>query len=150
MRLLAPLAIALLVSCSSGSDLIDSRTLRCGPGEALEIAAGIDARELSDDPIDQRFDLIVEVSNNSHEDVTVTSIRVEQPLHENARFIIENSYRQFDQVIEEGKDHTFRLPMIGRGVGLRGTRTPTAHAFELNVTVVLSNGDSYRCPFGFG
>lgn len=150
MRLIALVAAALLAGCASDG-LIDQRTLGCGPGEALSFEAGIDNATFRETGSSQNFELIVAVSNNSHEDVYVTNIRAEQTRADNAVFRVENAYRKYDQLIEEGDDHTFRLPMTSvRSGTARATGSPDRdHFFELVVTVTLSNGDSYRCPFGF-
>lgn len=148
MRLAAPLLLALLLpACSSSTDLIDQRSLGCDPGQDVSIQAGLNgAREqgMGSD----RLDVVVEVSNNSHDEVTVTFVRVDQGNAGEAPYRIENSYRRFDQVIPEGEDHTFELPTTGRINPQSSTRSiSSSQGIEMIVTVGLSNGDSYRCVF---
>ena len=152
MKLIAPFAIAFLVSCSSATDVIDKRFLDCSPGQDISIMAGFDKPPGETVGVDDRFELLVSVSNNSNGEITVTSIRGEQSHTDTARYRIENTFRRFDQVIEEGKDHTFRLPMSGRPV----YRDPSVRevgsssGLQMIVSVSLSNGDSYRCAFEMG
>lgn len=147
MRAFAILATALVLSCASATGVIDSRTLDCSPGQDVSIEAGFDG-ELRAERAESYFDLVVRVSNNSHRDVTVGRIRAEQRSPELSRYHVAAAYRQFDQEIEEGKDHTFRLPVTGRpAVSGRALSPARSAAVEMTVTVALSNGDSYRCLF---
>jgi hypothetical protein len=153
MKTVALLAIAFaFVSCASSDGIIDERLLDCGPGQAISIEAGLDSQfRLHEDGTEDRLDLIVEVSNNSNGDVTVKAIRAEQQHADDASYRFDSGYRKFDQVIEEGKDFTFHLPLSGRGV----FRDPNVQRYgdrglELVVTVILANGDSHRCLFVVG
>ena len=152
MKRTSLLAILMLTACSSATDVIDERTLRCDAGQDIEVLAGIDSpRPLSSDGTEDRFDLMVEVANNSHEDVTVKTLRVDQIAAHTTPYRISGYGRGFNQLIEQGKDHLFRLPVTGRAY--RMTREDViggSSGLEISVTVVLSNGDSYRCPFAIG
>jgi hypothetical protein len=152
MKLIALFAIAFLVSCaSSPTDVIDERFLDCSPGQDISIMAGFDQPVGGENvDIDDRFDLLVQVSNNSHGEVTVATIRAEQSHTDSARYRIQSSFRRFDQVVEEGKDHTFHLPMTGRMVAGDPRMRELGRSsggLQMVVTVALSNGDSYRCSF---
>lgn len=149
MKTIALLAIALLTACAS-KDLIENRSLDCASGQDIEVQVGYEGAGSSLGNED-RFEMLVEVANNSDDDLTVASIRVEQPSDTNATYRIDSSFRKFDQVIEEGKDHVFRLPVTGRELPRRDTRTvTTAAASRIFVHVHLTNGDSYRCSFDVG
>lgn len=147
MRIRALFAIALLTACGTATDVIDERNLGCESGQDISIMAGLDARMLGERDEDQ-FDLMVEVSNNSHEEVTVDFIRAQQAAAESSAYRVDTGYRRFGEVIPEGKHHTFRLPMTGRRAERTRERVIAAdRGVELTVTVALSNGDSYRCHF---
>ena len=146
-RIASAAALTLLLSCATSDGVIDQRTLECTSGQDVSIDAGFDGRIGTMEGADDRFDLVVEVSNNSHEEVTVSYIRADQMDRRNARYAVDRSYRKFDQVIEEGKDHAFRLPMTGRALRYDPNQVSFGQAPELAVTVALSNGDSYRCFF---
>lgn len=153
MKPAAPFALALLLlACTSATDVIDTRTLDCSPGQDLSIMAGMGGQGAQEQSMDDRIEVLVDVGNNSDDEVTVSFIRIEQSMPEDATFRIENSYRKFNQVIPEGEDHTFQLPTRGRYVYQDPRRVIGASAsqgLEVVVTVGLTNGDSYRCPFAF-
>ena len=150
MKVIAAVALVLLVSCSSSTDLIDQRNLDCESGHDVSIAAGLDAPLLHEDGREDRFKVLVEVSNNSHEDVIVKSVRVDQRTDESTTYMVDRGYGQYDQVIAPGKDYTFELPVSGRSArrSSRSLNEPTA--IELGVSVILANGDHYRCFFDVG
>lgn len=144
----AALAIALLLgSCASSTDVIDSRFLGCEPGQDISIMAGLNAPNLTDGATESRFMILVDISNNSHDEVTVKSIRVEQSSNQAARYVFDTGYGKYDQVIEGGKDHTFEIPVMGRIVqGVRDVRG-SGQGIDFAVSVFLTNGDQYRCSF---
>ena len=153
MKSIALIAILFLVSCASSTDVIDERNLGCGPGQDIDVMAGLDKSSLERGS-DNRVELLVNVANNSHEELTVKLIRVEQLHRDDAPVLIESAMRRFDQLLPEGKEHTFNIPLLaqvraftepsGSRVGNLGRGT------QLTVTVALSNGDSYRCEFDVG
>lgn len=147
MKAFAFALLLLAASCRSAIDL-DERTLGCESGQDLSIMAGLDGQALREGSLDNRLHYVVEVSNNSHNDVTVTVVRVDQPNVEGARYRLESGYLKADQLIEEGEAHTFRLPTTVRSIG-QSPRTviSSSQGIEMVVTVGLSNGDSYRCEF---
>jgi hypothetical protein len=150
MRSLALFAIVLLVSCASSSQgIVDERLRDCESGGDISVIVGFDNLPVGEGLGEDRFDLLVEVSNNSHAEVTVTGIRVDQQHASSARYRIDGVRQKFDDAIEEGKDRTFRLPVVGRRVLSqdRSSSVLGSSGLELVVTVTLSNGDSYRCLF---
>lgn len=148
MKCLAPFALVLLAACASSTDVIDNQIMNCDSGQDIEVRAGIggDRTRLSMDGTEDQFEILVEVANNSHEDLTVKSVKIDQHTPDVADYRIDSSWRKFDQLIEEGKDHTFRLPTRGRAQR-QAMRDLTGQGIELDVTVALTNGDSYRCQF---
>ena len=46
--------------------------------------------------VDDRFNLVVSVSNNSHGEVTVKSIRAEQSHNDTVRYRVDSSFRKFE------------------------------------------------------
>jgi hypothetical protein len=148
MKATALFAILFLTACGSSMDVIDAEAFNCDQGQDIEVRAGLD-RRIGEGAFGEQFEMLVEIANNSHEDVTVTSVRVEQTSSENAPYRFDNSYRKFDQLIEEGKDHVFHLPMTARALRSTGSVT-SSQPLELAVHVLLANGDSYRCSFDVG
>lgn len=137
-------ALALLfTACASSNEL--ERTLPCGPGQDIEVLAGIidpaAARESA-----ERVMYIVEVANNSDRDLVVSSIRVEPRTKVEG---LSGAYRQFDQTIEHGRDHRFEL--VATDVWVQppelSVRQPGDRRVEFSAVVTLSNGDAYRCSF---
>lgn len=138
------LVLALLfTACASSNDY--ERTLPCGPGQDIEVLAGIidpaAARESA-----ERVMYIVEVANNSDHDLVVSSIRVEP------RTKIEGltgAYRQFNQPIEHGQDHRFEI--VATDVWVQPpdfeARRVGDRRVEFSAFVTLSNGDAYHCSF---
>ena len=139
------LLLALLTACASPTAVIDQRSFRCGPGQDIEIRAGIF------DPTTTRegagpLTYIVEIANNSHNDVTVQTIRL-RPLSDELS-ILKPVTRTVDQLIPEGEDHVFEL--AASDVWLRSPDLDPVFArrrLEFEATVLLTNGDSYRCAF---
>jgi hypothetical protein len=146
MKTLLILALTLAAACSSSNDLIDKQFFNCASGQDISVAAGLDSAVNTEDAFDDRFAILVEVSNNSHADVTVESIRVEQIASSSARYLFDRAYRTYDQVIEPGKDHLFELATNGR-MAARSSDVRSAAPLGLDVFVTLSNGSRYRCGF---
>jgi hypothetical protein len=149
-RPLAVVALLLSAACSSGGNFVDQRSFDCAPGADISIAAGMNPTRMGPtEAFDDELTLQVEVGNNSNREVIVRSIRVEQSgREESTPYVVDSSFRQFDQVIEAGDDHLFELPMLGRG--RRQTtvnRNVTERGVVLSVRVSLANGDHYRCLF---
>lgn len=150
MKKIALLSILLLFACASSDDMTAGRAVDCAPGADLEIRAGIDrgTSALAERTNDLTF--LVEVANNSHHDVTVTSIYIQPRTYEAGRSSgIDSVSKTFDQLVEQGDDHVFRLP-VDASVALASPfddQVSRRVPYEFVVTVALSNGDRYRCPF---
>ena len=136
------LSLLLFAACASPTAVIDHRNFNCDPGQPLEIAAGYDAGE---GEMGNR-EFVVEVANNSELDVTVKQVRVEGT--ERSRWI-GAAYETKEVTIASGEDHLFRLKAslpYGQSAvqSTLGTRSAIA---EIQTTVLLTNGDAYRCLF---
>lgn len=152
MRRVLPLLLVLLsAACASKDGFVDSTVTECGPGAALGIEAGFDSTSSPSDRIDTQRTMLVQVSNNSHQEVTVKSVRVDpMQLNRDVAYELTGGARDFSQVIPEGGDHTFEIPMSSRRNTQQDPRfTGGTRVYELDVvvTVALEQADSYRCRF---
>lgn len=149
MKTTALVCLLLLAACASPTAVMDQRQLQCGPGQDVEIRAGIadpaTAREQN-----AEYMILVEVANNSHEDVTVKSVGIDPEQRDDRRPVpFERVHRAYDQLIPEGTEHVFKIPAPPASMRMRGPyELSVSEAVEFFVTVSLSNGDSYRCRFG--
>ena len=146
MKRLLIVALTLATGCSSSNDMVDRQFFNCAAGQDISVAAGLDSGLNTEDPFDDRFTILVEVSNNSHHDVTVETIRVEQIAERSSRYLFDTAYGSYDQVIEPGKDHLFELATDGR-LSTRTADVRSAGRLGLDVYVALTNGSQYRCGF---
>ncbi len=149
MRTLAVLALLVLVSCASPTAMIDERVLECGPGGDIDVMAGLASPNVVLEGTNDNFTFVVNVANNSHGEITVKTIRVEQAsMPDRAGYQLDPAARTFNHAIEEGKDHDFELPMSGRSARSQFMdRQVRRGPIEVRVFVTLTNGDSYRCAF---
>ena len=149
MKTIALLSISLLLlACASSDDFTGGRLLDCKSGEALEVRAGIDQESFERGGMGRGEILfLIEVANNSHEDVTVKSIGVSPRRTQNAPF--ENVTRAVNQDIAEGSEHLFKLPTtaFSRALPEPDSRSRGGENYEFSVHVNLTNGDSYVCHF---
>jgi hypothetical protein len=154
MKSVALLAILLVASCASDSQIRDHRSLGCESGQDIDLMVGLSKDDVSEYSTgDDRFEVLVNVSNNSHEELTVTAVRIEQTGPDRSRYQVDPVARRLDHLLPAGKEHTFHLPATGRIRGvtdLRSSLDEQATGVHLAVTVNLANGDSYRCEFDVG
>jgi hypothetical protein len=149
---IALLSIAFAASCASSSGgFVDDQAQECA--YPIEVRAGLENMPgVRQERTDDQVTLIVEVANNGNEEFTVKSIRAEQVADETARYRFDTSFGTFNELIEDGKDHVFRLKLTGRSVGfqemsrMRGSRD----VISLAVSVYLVDGRSFRCEFEVG
>jgi hypothetical protein len=146
MRLSALPALLLLAACASPAAIVDQRSFKCAPGQDISIRAVLThpsaAREAGG-PLKYQ----VEISNNSHNDVTVTYVRI-QPRGKDLDRLDESVSRSFDQLIPAGEDHLFEIPateawVLSPDFGQR----LEARRVRFVARVSLANGDSYQCEF---
>jgi hypothetical protein len=142
------LALVVLAACASPTAVIDQRSFNCGPGQDLEIRAGLEDPLRGEAAALGQLTFLVEVANNGSTDVTVKSINVEPRMRGDVE--MRGVTRDFDQTIAEAEEHVFRLPATDFGTVIRGDATTLPRAFEFLVVVRLTNGDVYRCPFSAG
>lgn len=147
MKPIALLPICLvLFACASSDDVSGGRTLDCRSGQALEVRAGIDQEAFDQGRnISGTIEFLVEVANNSHEDVTVKTLTIRPISLQRAAF--QNVTRTVNQEIPEGTEHLFELPAptFSRLPGRDQNFDPDA--FDFSVFLSLTNGDSYLCHF---
>lgn len=136
----------LLAACASPTAVLDKRAFPCGPGRDIEIRAGIDDGTITKE-VGGELQYLVEVANNSHNDVTVKSIRI-QPIRQDVEEI-DAASKTFDQLIPEGEDHVFEIPTgeLSRSTHFDRKILGGTSRVEFSVRVELSNGDSYHCAF---
>jgi len=145
--LLLPLVLLTAACASSSPDfgMPETRVLDCD--NEVEIRAGFQGPGTQMERIDDRVTTVIDVANNSHREIAVKWIRIEQVMMDSAPYRLENGYRTFNQPIAEGEDHQFEIPMTGRGVRDRSGRSLHSNDLTLAVTVSLESGESYRCQF---
>ena len=149
MKQASVLMALLLAACASPTAVIDKHAFRCGPGQDIEVRAGIDDGTIINREDHGEMKYLVEVANNSHNDVTVTQIRID-PMRDKREEVpnVHSASKVFDQLVPEGEDHLFEIPI--------GSWSTTTHfdrkleggsRLEFLVRVSLANGDSYHCSF---
>lgn len=151
MKVTALLSVLLLsAACASNDGFVRDTVKTCQPGADLEIQAGIDAGAPNNERFDDQIDMIVEVSNNSHEDVTVKTIRVDPSHADSGRVDVVGGSKEVDEDVPEAQSKMFEIPITVRRRGVLGPQSPsrvTAQWVDFAVTVVLSDGEAYRCSF---
>lgn len=139
--------LLLLAGCASSDGLIDKRVLDCGPGQDVTIGVAMNTPRIGLEGPDDRLTTMIEVSNNSHEDIVVNAIRVEaSDPSRRSRYTVDRSYRKFDKTVAAGDAETFELPTTGRAV-MQPDTVAYENTLQLLVSVYLANGDQYRCGF---
>lgn len=144
--------LVLCFACSSSTKLDDREVFDCQPGRDIEIMAGIEGVKgrASINP-GEELAFLVEVANNSHEDVIVDAIRIEPSADSRGTSELDPVYQSVSYELAAGKEHLFRFPARRRLNPTMDSRESTRNSFsrapEMTVTVLLKNGDAYRCPF---
>lgn len=152
MKTLAFVFLTLLFAgCASSRNAGAVR--QCGPGEDLEIRAGLAPHE--ETRAESRLIFLVEVANNSHRDVTVHTVAVDPRTSEPRRrgqLTPQRVTLQFNQLIEDGDDHVFRLPSAPVSDFPSSFDEPFAGLSvpDFLVSVSLTTGETYRCVFAAG
>jgi hypothetical protein len=147
-------AIALLLllsaACASSNDGFISDDVKvCGPGSLVTIEAGWDTQSLGPNDVGgDRLTMLVRVSNNSSEEITVKFVRVDPMLMDrDTAYEIDGGARDVNQSIAEGETSTFEIPMMSRRSMQNRTTGVRASGVDVAVTVVLDTKESYRCRF---
>ena len=157
MKTIALLGTVLLslAACSSSNKIVDHTTFDCGSGQALDIVAALDMPSMRSRPGGDfggdRAKLIVNVFNNSHGDITVKNISVEQIVDPQTTYAFDRGNLNVDETIADGEEHTFEVPMTARGMNTPDLTSPRerdrASEMVMAVRVTLSTGDQYLCRY---
>ena len=154
MKLSAPLlAILFLTACASSNDgFVDDSVHTCAQsGQLIEIEAGLAMPGAGLEQFSGNAIAHVQLSNNSDDDVTVKSIRVDPRLNGAVDYELQQGYLEVNALLKEAESEQYEIPLMVRDRGafgddprLQTTRSTTA---DLAVMVVLANGETYRCQF---
>lgn len=134
-------------ACASPTAVIDQHTIKCGPGQDIGVEAGLDdgTSGRAMEQTGQR-EYLVQVTNNSHDEVTVKSVRVDPGDHGQTSFDVVT--KVFNHTIAENDEFLFHLPINATWTREMIERHPTSGwPLQLSVAVALTNGDTYRCDF---
>lgn len=147
MKRAAFLLTLMLASCASSDGFIDETSQQCEPGQPVFIELGVDLSRASRlEGVDDQITILVQISNNSHEEITVLRVATDQAFDNSAYYRVEPQSRRFNQTIAGGEQHVFELPTTGRLLArpqeLRYSQPPV-----LGVRVRLANGDEYHCRY---
>lgn len=149
----ALLPLFLLVAACASKDQFGIATQHflsdCQHGD-VEITVGLGGTGTTGEDRNDPLTYNVEVANNARKDIVVKAIRVEARPSETITYRLDNSYRQFNQLIAENDDHLFELPTTGHGAPDRTQGQGQRYgqdALEVTVTVTLEGGDEYRCRY---
>ena len=144
MRAMRWLAAVLVLSACSSSGIV-SQEIEGGPGQAITVGiANVEVNELSTDRQGVReYDIEVEVRNNSDLPETVTRITIKSD--GSGPFQVQPSSQTFNEIIDPGKDHLFKVRV--RGQLVRDFQFEERKVVELRCIVSLANGDSYYYTF---
>jgi hypothetical protein len=147
-RAILLLSLLLAAACASNDGFVKDNS-SCGPGEPIAIEAGWDTQTSPmERSVDNRMTLLVRVSNNSDEDITVKAIRADpMTAFRDTAYEIERGSQDFNTLIAEGDDSTFEIPMTSRRRMQDRTTGVRASGVDVTVTVVLDSEKTVRCPF---
>ena len=145
MKWLAALSLIVFGACAS-SDFIERKGLDCSTGE-VDARVGFAGPGTHMDKVEDRLSVSVEVANNSHRDIVVKWVRVEQIRNSNTEYFLDNGYGTFNETIPEAGDHVFELPTRGRAEPNLSRRTQPESQLQLLVSFGLESGETYRCRF---
>jgi hypothetical protein len=149
MKSLTPLILLTFLSCASSDGFVGESTHQCSPGDPIEINVGFEgASAPNQDLVDDRVTLLVEIANNSDEDIVVESVRVDpqSPMSGQQRYELVGGSISPRRTIAEADAFLFRVPMTARRTDARAPRGFSGVA-EVAVTVTLEGGTRYRCRY---
>ena len=140
-----PALLLILAGCASGVST-DSRILAGAPGAPISV--DVDDVENSSMPADnagsRNYVIHVEVSNDSNQVQSVRQIRIVQ-LFGNYSLMMDTAVRDFDEMIDPGKDHEFAVPVQARPV--KSIQGQNSNRMGFRVVVTLATGDAYDYDF---
>lgn len=143
----------LLSSCATNDGFVANDVRQCEPGDPVEIAAGVLQPDVM---MDGRLTVLIEVANNSDEDITVDMIRIDghnafsqQQQQQRIQYDFQGASRDFDQEIKEGEDARFEVPVTVRLRNMDDAQLARGVTFAVDaaVTVKLTDGSASRCAF---
>lgn len=147
MKALAALSLLLLAACASSDGFEGGGLSECGGESLIDVRVGIAAPPVQWERTDDRLMMYVEVSNNSSNDIVVKSVRIEQTHAETSAYNLDEGYASFNETIAEADDHTFEVPMTGRGMRGINDRRETGSGLNVTASVMLEDGRTLRCRF---
>jgi hypothetical protein len=147
-RAIVLLSLLLCAACASNDGFV-KQVESCGPGAPVGVEAGWDTQTTTvERGLSDRMTLLVRVSNNSDEDITVKAIRADpNAMDRETMYEIERGSRDFNTLIAEGDDSTFEIPMMSRRRMQDRTTGVKASGVDVAVTVLLDSEKSVRCVF---
>ena len=138
--------VALLFLACASSDGLVQNAIEGGAGQ--DIAVGIvdvDQPLLTTDQEGTReYTVHFEITNMTRAPLTVSRISI-RPSPIDQPFRVQESTRSFNEMIDGGAEHVFKMPLRGRLVG--GFQPEQRRVVEFQVIVSLTNGDSYFYTF---
>lgn len=147
MKAAVCVAAILLAGCASRDGFIDRQSIECASGQPISIQLGADfSRTARMERSDDQFPVLILVSNNSHDEITVSRIGFEQAFARGDSYQIDGQSRSFTETIPAGEQHVFEIPTTGRAL-TRWDDYRRAQPPVVTVRVALANGDEYRCGF---
>lgn len=149
MKSLAPLILLVFLSCASGDGFVGESSHQCSPGDPIEINVGFEGPSApNQDFVDDRLTLLVEIANNSDEDIIVESVRVDPqtPMSGQQRYELIGGSITPRRTIAEADAFLFKVPMTARRTDERVPRGFSGVA-EVAVSVSLEGGVRYRCRY---
>jgi hypothetical protein len=136
------LLLPLMAGCASNDGFIEEETIDASAGGS-DVSVDIVGLE-KPLPSASELTLLVEVSNNSDADITVTKIVV-RPFGNDSVYVIDQAQLGLNKIIEERKAEVFRLRTRGEERRrLRDNERPTA---VVSVSVSLLGGATYASQF---
>ena len=148
MKTIAFCSILLLTSCASSTGVVDKRAFNCDSGQDIEVRAGLDDPLHSETAVLGQVTFLVEIANNADHELTVDTISIDPVTRVDME--LKGVSTRFNQAIPSADDHVFRLAASDFGKILIGDERTLPRNFQFRVTVRLTNGDTYRCPFDVG
>jgi hypothetical protein len=77
----------------------------------------------------------------------VKNIRIEQVHADTSAYNLDDGYASFNETVAEAEDHTFEVPMTGRGMRALNDRRETGSGLVVTTSVMLEDGRTLRCRF---
>ena len=152
MRRLGLLPLILTLAACGSSDqfgIPDKRVVNDCEHGGVEVRVGLNGGQPGMERTEDHLTFAVEVANNLREDIVVTRIRIDPTPDEMSPYQLSPTGGSFSETIPENEEHLFELPVTLRTAFVdRNRQTVSRNFLEVVVTVVLQNGDSYRCRYG--